>query len=60
MKVILDGNREAVLAAIRQRMQQIFSGKKLDKTVKLTLEIVEDIPNDPITGKFKLIIPHKD
>lgn len=57
MKVIVDGNKEAVLAAIRQRMKEIFSGKKLDKTVKLNLEIVEDIPNDPITGKFKLIIP---
>ncbi|MGO8761768.1 MAG: phenylacetate--CoA ligase family protein [Desulfobaccales bacterium] len=59
MKVIIDGKREAVLAAIRQRMQEIFSGKKLDKTVQLNLEIVEDIPNDPITGKFKLIIPLK-
>ena len=59
MKVMVDGNREAVLAAIRQRMQEIFSGKKLDKRVKLNLEMVEDIPNDPITGKFKLIIPLK-
>jgi phenylacetate-CoA ligase len=60
MKVIVDGNQDAVLAAIRQRMQEIFSGKRLDTTVKLTLEMVNDIPNDPKTGKFKLIIPLKD
>ena len=60
MKVIIDGNKEAVLAAIRQRMNEIFLGKKLDKTVKLNLEVVEYIPNDPKTGKYKLIIPLKN
>jgi putative adenylate-forming enzyme len=60
MKVIIDGNKEAVLAAIRQRMNEIFLGKKLDKTVKLNLEVVEHIPNDPKTNKYKLIIPLKN
>jgi phenylacetate-CoA ligase len=60
MKVMVEGNQAAVLAAIRRRMQEIFSGKKLDTTVKLNLEVVQDIPNDPITGKYKLIIPLKD
>jgi phenylacetate-CoA ligase len=60
MKVIIDGNKESVLAAIRQRMNEIFLGKKLDKTVKLKLEVVEYIPNDPNTGKYKLIIPLKN
>jgi phenylacetate-CoA ligase len=60
MKVIIDGNQEIVLAAIRQRMHEIFLGKRLDKTVKLNLEVVEDIPNDPKTGKYKLIIPLKN
>jgi phenylacetate-coenzyme A ligase PaaK-like adenylate-forming protein len=60
MKVIVDGNQAAVLAAIRQRMQEIFCGKKLDTTVKLNLEVVQDIPNDPKTGKYKLIIPLKN
>ena len=59
MKVIVDGNHEAVLAAIRQRMHEIFCGKKLDQTVRLNLEMVDDLPNDPITGKYKLIIPLK-
>jgi len=59
MKVIVDGNQAAVLAAIRQRMQEIFCGKKLDSSVKLNLEVVQDIPNDPKTGKYKLIIPLK-
>jgi phenylacetate-CoA ligase len=60
MKVMIDGNKEAVLAAIRQRMQEIFRGKNLEKTVKFNLEVVRDIPNDPVTGKFKLIIPLKN
>ena len=60
MKVMIAGEEETVLAAIRQRMHEIFCGKKLEKTVRLTLEVVQDIPNDPITGKFKLIIPLKD
>ncbi|HAY21976.1 MAG TPA: hypothetical protein DCY27_07380 [Desulfobacterales bacterium] len=60
MKVMVDGNQDAVLAAIRQRMQEIFSGKKLDATVNLNLEVVQDIPNDPQTGKYKLIIPLKN
>jgi hypothetical protein len=41
-------------------MHEIFCGKKLDTTVKLDFEVVQDIPNDPITGKFKLIIPLKN
>jgi phenylacetate-coenzyme A ligase PaaK-like adenylate-forming protein len=60
MKVMITGEEEAVLAAIRQRMHEIFCGKRLEETVKLTLEVVQDIPNDPITGKYKLIIPFKD
>lgn len=60
MKVVVDGNQAEVLAAIRRRMHEIFCGKKLDTTVKLNLEVVEDIPNDPKTGKYKLIIPLKD
>ena len=59
MKVMVEGDQAAVLAAIRQRMQEIFCGKKLDTTVKLNLEVVQDIPNDPKTGKYKLIIPLK-
>lgn len=57
LKVIIEGDQEAVLTAIRQRMHEILRGKGLDKTVKLNLEIVQDIPNDARTGKFKLIIP---
>ena len=60
MKVIIEGDQEAVLAAIRQRMGEIYREKKLDTTVKLNFEIVQDIPNDPKSGKYKLIIPLKD
>ncbi len=57
MKVIIAGNKEAVLTAISNRMNEILAGKELDKTVKLNVEVVEDIPNDPKTGKYRLIIP---
>ena len=60
MKVIIDGNKETVIAAIRQRMTEILRGKELDKTVKLHIEVVSDIPNDPVTGKYKQVIPLKD
>jgi len=60
MKVIVDGDQAAVVAAIRRRMHEIFCGKKLDTTVQLNLEVVQDIPNDPKTGKYKLIIPLKN
>jgi len=60
MKVVVDGDQAAVVAAIRRRMHEIFCGKKLDTTVQLNLEVVQDIPNDPKTGKYKLIIPLKN
>jgi phenylacetate-coenzyme A ligase PaaK-like adenylate-forming protein len=60
MKVIIDGNKETVLPAIRQRMTEILRGKDLDRTVKLHIEVVRDIPNDPVTGKYKTVIPLKD
>lgn len=57
MKVVINGHKEAVIAAITKRMNEILSGKELDKTVKLNIEVVEKIPNDPKTGKYKLIMP---
>jgi phenylacetate-coenzyme A ligase PaaK-like adenylate-forming protein len=60
MKIIIDGNKETIIAAIRQRMTEILRGKKLDKTVKFRVEVVRNIPNDPLTGKYKLVIPLKD
>jgi putative adenylate-forming enzyme len=57
LKVIIDGSKESVLANIRHRMNEILRGKKLDKIVRFDIEIVQDIPNDPKTGKYKLIIP---
>jgi hypothetical protein len=41
-------------------MDEIFCGKKLDTTVKLNFEVVQASPNDPVTGKFKLIMPLKN
>ncbi len=60
MKVIIEDDADRVVAAVRQRMTDILRGKQLDKTVKLHVEVVMEIPNDPVTGKYKLIIPLKE
>jgi len=60
MKIIIEGDKETIIAAIRQRMTEILRGKELDTAVKLRVEVVKNIPNDPVTGKYKLVIPLKD
>ncbi len=59
MKVIIEGKKETVLSAIRQKMTDILRSKGLDKSVKLQVEVVSNLPNDPVTGKYRLVIPLK-
>jgi hypothetical protein len=40
-------------------MQKILTEKRLEERVVFIVEAVDDIRNDPKTGKFKLIIPYK-
>lgn len=51
------GEREVVLSNIRSRMSSILREKGLKDAVGLDVKIVDEIENDPKTGKFKLIIP---
>jgi phenylacetate-CoA ligase len=60
MKVIVHGNEEDILSAIRKRMKEILTGKGLENIVSFEVETVQEIKNDPGTGKFKLIIPFKN
>jgi len=59
MKVIIHGNREEIVSAIRRRMKEILEGKGLERVVNFEVEVADEIPIDPRTGKFKLIIPYR-
>lgn len=62
MKAVIEGggvSRGKTLENIKARMKKILEEKKLDAAVSFIVEEVSDIPNDPKTGKFKLIIPFK-
>ncbi len=61
MKAVLEdpSQKEKIIQAAAFRMGQILKEKKLDASVVFTVEEASDIPNDPKTGKFKLIIPYK-
>jgi len=59
MKVIIHGNKDDIFLAIRRRMTEILEGKGLEDVVSFEVEVVNEIENDPKTGKFKLIIPHR-
>ncbi|MFC1810393.1 phenylacetate--CoA ligase family protein [Patescibacteria group bacterium] len=59
MKAIIEGNKDEILKACQERMKEILHTKKLENDVKLDVEVVDNIENDPKTGKFKLIIPLK-
>jgi putative adenylate-forming enzyme len=60
MNVVIHGNKEDALLAIRRRMKEILKGKGLEGVVSFEVEVVKEIAHDPKTGKFKLIIPFKE
>ncbi len=57
LKVIISGNIQAVIERIKKRMEQILKSNELSDTVQYEIDQVQEIPNDPKTGKFKLILP---
>lgn len=61
MKAVIEegGDKAKILQEIKARMKKILEEKKLDAIVVFFVEEVNDIANDPKTGKFKLVIPHK-
>jgi phenylacetate-CoA ligase len=58
MKAVIHGERNSVIPAIQKRMTEILSQKKLHDVVRFDIEFVDDIKNDPKTGKFRFIIPY--
>ena len=59
LQIVTEAEDDTVLKAALKRMHEILAEKKLDRYVTVSAEVVEDIPLDPITGKFKMVIPYK-
>lgn len=59
MKVVVNEYSENIIPRIRNEMKDLLSIKGLAETVNFDVEIVDEIKNDPVTGKFKLIIPYR-
>ena len=57
MKAIVGGEKSSVVSAIREKMNKILSKKSLQHDVQFDIEVVNNLRNDPKTGKFRLIIP---
>ena len=48
-----------VLAQVRREFLAILQCKQLGPFVTVHARIVDEIPNDPVTGKCRLVIPHR-
>lgn len=60
VKAVISGEKDDIVPAIHKRMNEILSQKDLNDTVKIEVKLVEDIPKDPKTGKFRLIVPYSN
>ncbi len=56
MRVELSGSPDTVYPKIERRMDEILAAKKLTGAVDFRIESVRNLPFDPKTGKFKLIV----
>jgi phenylacetate-CoA ligase len=57
MKAVINNNKEDVTANIQKKMSEILKINQLDDIVTFQVEVVDHIPNDPVTGKSRLVIP---
>lgn len=60
IKAVPRQEKSKVITAIKSRINEILSQKKLAETVSLDIELVDEIKVDPKTSKFKLVIPLKN
>lgn len=51
-----DAERQAALAEIRVKAAELFAAKHMTN-VTILVEEVEELLADPITGKFRLVVP---
>lgn len=59
VKYIAENNRDAE-GEILPKLTEVLSVRKLDEHVKIKFEQVEEIGIDPVTGKYRPIIPLKE
>lgn len=57
IRAVAPHEQERIRTALIERMKEILTEKLLDSLVTVSVELVDDIPNDSHTGKYKLIIP---
>lgn len=59
VRAVIEGNRDAVIEPIRDRMNDILSQKGLGADVRIEVQLTDRIEIDPRTGKFRLVVPFK-
>lgn len=59
MKVKIHGNKKKILPIIHRKMKEVLQQKRIDDIVNFNVVEVEEINNDPLSGKYKLVIPLK-
>ena len=60
MRILAKDDAELIRQKAGERIYEILSQKNLHNIVTFSSEIVEHIPLDVKTGKYKLILPYKD
>ncbi|MEA3290010.1 MAG: hypothetical protein U9Q04_07520 [Campylobacterota bacterium] len=57
--IIISGDKDRIIKSAVKRIDEILSIKKLNTFVTFSCEVVDEIPLDKVSGKFKLIVPFK-
>jgi phenylacetate-coenzyme A ligase PaaK-like adenylate-forming protein len=55
-RISLNENHDGTIEAVRHRLQEILSHQQAIGKIGFDIELVEEIPNDPLTGKYKLVV----
>lgn len=55
-RISLNGNHDGTIEAVRHRLQEILNHQQAAGKVSFDIEVVDQIPNDPLTGKYKLVV----
>lgn len=55
-RISLNENHDGTIEAVRHRLQEILNHQQAAGKVSFDIEVVDQIPNDPLTGKYKLVV----
>jgi len=58
LRLKIPGGAQTVVQQARDEIVGILRHKHLDECVTVRTEVVDEIPNDPQTGKFRMVIPY--